>query len=79
MITFIIALLVLLAGYQIYGRLVEKIVAPSDDPTPAMAHPDGVDFTPMKKWRVFLIQLLNIAGTGPIFGPPMGAVFGSRA
>ena len=76
MITFIIALLVLLAGYQIYGRLVEKIVAPRDDPTPAMAHPDGVDFTPMKKWRVFLIQLLNIAGTGPIFGPLMGAVFG---
>ncbi len=76
MITFIIALLVLLVGYQLYGRLVEKIVAPGDDPTPAMAHPDGVDFTPMKKWRVFLIQLLNIAGTGPIFGPLMGAVFG---
>ena len=76
MITFIIALLVLLAGYLIYGRVVEKIAAPTDDPTPAMAHPDGVDFTPMKKWRVFLIQLLNIAGTGPIFGPLMGAVFG---
>ena len=51
MITFIIALLVLIAGYLIYGRIVEKIVAPSDAPTPAMAHPDGVDFTPMKKWR----------------------------
>ena len=71
MITFIAALLVLLVGYLIYGRVVERIVAPSDDPTPAMAHPDGVDFTPMKKWRVFLIQLLNIAGTGPIFGPLM--------
>ncbi len=76
MITFIAALLVLLVGYLIYGRVVERIVVPSDDPTPAMAHPDGVDFTPMKKWRVFLIQLLNIAGTGPIFGPLMGAVFG---
>lgn len=76
MITFIIALLVLLVGYHIYGRLVERIVSPNDDPTPAMAHPDGVDFTPMKKWRVFLIQLLNIAGTGPIFGPLMGAAFG---
>ena len=76
MITFFIALLVLAAGYLIYGRIVEKIAAPTDDPTPAVAHPDGVDFTPMKKWRVFLIQLLNIAGTGPIFGPLMGAVFG---
>ena len=76
MITFIVALLILLVGYQVYGRVVERIVAPSDDPTPALAHPDGVDFTPMKKWRVFLIQLLNIAGTGPIFGPLMGAVFG---
>ncbi len=76
MITFVIALLILLAGYLIYGRVVERIVAPNDNPTPAMAHQDGVDFTPMKKWRVFLIQLLNIAGTGPIFGPLMGAVFG---
>ena len=76
MVTFFIALLVLAAGYLIYGRIVEKIAAPTDDPTPAVAHPDGVDFTPMKKWRVFLIQLLNIAGTGPIFGPLMGAVFG---
>ncbi len=76
MITFISALLILLAGYHIYGRFVEKIIEPSDNPTPAMRHPDGVDFTPMKKGRVFLIQLLNIAGTGPIFGPLMGAVFG---
>ncbi len=76
MVTFVIALVILFAGYQIYGRVVERVVAPSDAPTPAIAHPDGVDFTPMKKWRVFLIQLLNIAGTGPIFGPLMGAVFG---
>lgn len=76
MVTFMIALLILLAGYQLYGRVVEMIIDPTDHPTPAMAHPDGVDFTPMKKGRVFLIQLLNIAGTGPIFGPLMGAVFG---
>lgn len=76
MITFAIALLLLLAGYLFYGRVIEKIIAPTDNPTPAIAHPDGVDFTPMKKGKVFLIQLLNIAGTGPIFGPLMGAVFG---
>lgn len=76
MITFMIAMLILLAGYQFYGRIVERIIQPTDQPTPAMAHPDGVDYTPMKKGRVFLIQLLNIAGTGPIFGPLMGAVFG---
>lgn len=76
MVTFIIALLILFAGYQFYGRVVEKIIAPTEHPTPAMVHPDGVDFTPMKKGRVFLIQLLNIAGTGPIFGALMGAVFG---
>ena len=49
---------------------------PDDRPTPAVDHPDGVDYVPMKTWRVFLIQLLNIAGTGPIFGPLMGAMFG---
>lgn len=76
MITFAIAILLLLAGYLFYGRVIEKIIAPTDNPTPAIAHPDGVDFTPMKKGKVFLIQLLNIAGTGPIFGPLMGAVFG---
>lgn len=76
MITFAIAMLLLLAGYLFYGRVIEKIIAPTDNPTPAIAHPDGVDFTPMKKGKVFLIQLLNIAGTGPIFGPLMGAVFG---
>lgn len=76
MITFAIAMLMLLAGYLFYGRVIEKIIAPTDNPTPAIEHPDGVDFTPMKKGRVFLIQLLNIAGTGPIFGPLMGAVFG---
>ena len=76
MITFIISLIVLIAGYFLYGKLTEKIFVPDSRPTPAEAHPDGVDYVPMKTWRVFLIQLLNIAGTGPIFGALMGACFG---
>lgn len=76
MITFIIAVIILLAGYFLYGKLVERVFCPDDRPTPAIAHPDGVDYIPMKTWRVFLVQLLNIAGTGPIFGALMGAVFG---
>lgn len=76
MVTFIIALAILLVGYFLYGRLTERIFRPDDRPTPAVEHPDGVDYVPMKTWRVFLVQLLNIAGTGPIFGALMGAVFG---
>ncbi len=76
MITFVVALLLLFVGYQLYGRVAERVFRPDDRPTPAVDHPDGVDYVPMKTWRVFLIQLLNIAGTGPIFGALMGAVFG---
>ena len=76
MITFCCAILLLIAGYFLYGKLAEKVFRPDDRPTPAVDHPDGVDYVPMKTWRVFLIQLLNIAGTGPIFGALMGAVFG---
>ena len=76
MISFIIALVVLVFGYLLYGRLVERAIGPDDRLTPAMAKHDGVDFVPMPTWKVFLIQLLNIAGTGPIFGALMGAVFG---
>ena len=76
MITFLCAVVLLIAGYFLYGRLVEWVFRPDDRPTPAAAHPDGVDYVPMKTWRVFLVQLLNIAGTGPIFGALMGAVFG---
>lgn len=76
MITFICALVILLLGYFLYGRLAERIFKPNNRPTPAAARPDGVDCVPMKTWRVFMIQLLNIAGTGPIFGALMGAVFG---
>ena len=76
MITFLCAIALLIGGYLLYGRLVEKVFCPDDRLTPAMDHADGVDYVPMKTWRVFLIQLLNIAGTGPIFGALMGAVFG---
>ena len=76
MITFLCAVVLLIAGYFLYGRLVERVFRPDDRSTPAAAHPDGVDYVPMKTWRVFLVQLLNIAGTGPIFGALMGAVFG---
>ena len=76
MITFFAALALLLAGYFLYGRLVEKVFRPTDDPTPAVTMADGVDYVEMPTWKVFLIQLLNIAGTGPIFGALMGAVFG---
>ena len=76
MITFICALVILFAGYFLYGRLVERVFKPDDRPTPAVKKPDGVDRVPMKTWKVFMIQLLNIAGTGPIFGALLGAVFG---
>lgn len=76
MVTFICAIIFLLVGYLVYGKIVEKIFRPDDHPTPAVGHPDGVDYVPMQTWRVFLIQLLNIAGTGPIFGALLGAVFG---
>ena len=76
MISLILSLIVLLAGYLVYGRVVEKIFCPDDRQTPALAVHDGVDCVPLKTGRAFLIQLLNIAGTGPIFGALMGAVFG---
>lgn len=76
MITFFAALALLIAGYFLYGKLIEKVFRPDDRPTPSVAHADGVDFVEMPTWKVFLIQLLNIAGTGPIFGALMGAVFG---
>ena len=80
MITFIAALLCLITGYFIYGNTVERIF--SIDPsrkTPCYTLEDGVDYTPMATWRVFLIQFLNIAGTGPIFGAIQGILFGPAA
>ena len=76
MFSFCIALVVLLIGYLTYGRLTEKVFGPDDRKTPAVEINDGVDCIPMKTWKALLIQLLNIAGTGPIFGALMGACFG---
>lgn len=76
MITFLIALAVLIVGFFFYSRLIEKVFHIDDRKTPAVVHPDGVDYMPMKTWRIFLIQLLNIAGLGPIFGALAGACWG---
>lgn len=76
MISLLISFAVLIVGFFVYGKVVEKIFAPDDRQTPAVAINDGVDCIPMKTWKAFLVQLLNIAGTGPIFGALMGAVFG---
>ncbi|MBQ8108619.1 MAG: carbon starvation protein A [Clostridia bacterium] len=66
----------LILGYALYGRAVDHVFGPDDRQTPAYRLEDGVDFVPMKTWKAFLVQLLNIAGTGPIFGALMGACFG---
>ncbi|MBQ0144819.1 MAG: carbon starvation protein A [Bacteroidales bacterium] len=80
MISFVISILALLCGYFLYGKLISKVFQPNDSrPTPAITHADGIDFVPMPTWKVFMIQFLNIAGTGPIFGAIMGAKFGPAA
>lgn len=66
----------LVIGYLLYGKLTDKIFRPDDRTTPAVEINDGIDYVPMPTWKVFLIQLLNIAGTGPIFGALGGAIFG---
>ena len=80
MITFIVAVLLLVAGYFVYGKVVERYlgVDPSRK-TPAYEMADGVDYTPIPTWKVFVIQFLNIAGLGPIFGAVTGAAYGPAA
>ena len=80
MYSFLLSLLALLLGYLVYGAFVEKVFAPDPDrKTPAITKADGVDYIAMPSWKVFMIQFLNIAGTGPIFGAIMGAKFGPSA
>ncbi len=80
MISFIISIIILILGYIFYGRFVEKIFgADTKRPTPAVANPDGVDYVELPWWKGFLIQFLNIAGLGPIFGAIMGIMFGESA
>lgn len=76
----LIAIAVMIGGYLIYGSFVEKIIGVDDKrETPAYYMKDGVDYLPMPTWKVFLIQFLNIAGLGPIFGAIMGIMFGPAA
>lgn len=80
MYSFLISLVVLIVGYMVYGLVVEKVFGiDRQRVTPAVRLNDGVDFVPMSWPRIFLIQLLNIAGLGPIFGAIMGALFGPAA
>ncbi|NRA85594.1 MAG: carbon starvation protein A, partial [Gammaproteobacteria bacterium] len=80
MLWFLFCVGLLLAGYFIYGAIVEKIFGINEQrTTPAYTQEDGVDFVPMSTPKVYLVQLLNIAGVGPIFGPIMGALYGPAA
>ena len=79
MVTFFVSLAVLILGYLVYSRLTQKVFGIDNRLTPAIDHPDNIDITPLPKWKAFLIELLNIAGTGPIFGAISGALFGPIA
>jgi carbon starvation protein CstA len=79
MISFTLSLLALIVGYLIYGKFIEHMFGPDDRPTPAISKADGVDYIVLPNWKVFMIQFLNIAGTGPIFGAIMGAWYGPMA
>ena len=80
MITFLVCLAALVIAYFTYGKYLEKVCGISaDNPVPSETMYDGVDYIPMPRWRVFLIQLLNIAGLGPIFGALLGAAYGPVA
>ena len=76
MISFLICLAILIVGYFTYGKIVSDTFGPDDRETPAIAINDGVDFVVMPQWKLFLVQLLNIAGLGPIFGALQGALWG---
>ena len=79
MISFSLSLIALVIGYLLYGRFVERVFAPDNRATPALAKADGMDYVVLPSWKIFMIQFLNIAGTGPIFGAIMGAKFGPVA
>ena len=79
MATFLIGLVILFVGAAIYGKFCEKVFGPDDRETPAYSKQDGVDYVPMREWKNSLINLLNIAGTGPIIGPIQGILFGPIA
>ena len=77
MYSFLLSLAALVLGYLLYGKFVDKVFGPDPKrPTPAISKADGVDYIALPNWKVYMIQFLNIAGTGPIFGAIMGAKFG---
>ncbi|MBR2075265.1 MAG: carbon starvation protein A, partial [Fibrobacter sp.] len=77
MITFLIGIAILIGGYFTYGKFVERVFGPDDRKTPALANPDGVDRMVLPHWKNMLIQLLNIAGIGPVIGVILGIKFGA--
>lgn len=80
MVSFSVCLLILIVGYFVYGKYVERIFGPdARRQTPAVTKADGVDYIPLPTWKIFMIQFLNIAGLGPIFGVIMGAKFGTAS
>ena len=79
MLSFTLSVIALFFGYMIYGRVAERIFGPDDRETPALRKADKMDYIVLPSWRIFMIQFLNIAGTGPIFGAIMGAWFGPSA
>ena len=80
MITFSICFILLIVAYFLYGKYLERVIGiDPNHPTPAKTHYDGVDYLPLPQWKTFLIQLLNIAGLGPIFGALLGAMYGPVA
>ncbi len=80
MLTFIIAIVLLIVGYFTYGKFVDRFFGPDPErPTPVKTTPDSVDYKELKPWKIFVIQFLNIAGLGPIFGAILGAAYGLMA
>ena len=80
MITFLISICALILGYLFYGKFLDKFFGASEkNTTPAISNADGIDYKELKPWRIFIIQFLNIAGLGPIFGAILGAAYGPMA
>ena len=80
MISFLICLFALIVGYFLYGTFVEKLFGiHPNNPTPAITQSDGIDYIVLPTWKIFMIQFLNIAGLGPIFGAIIGAKFGTAS